>query len=596
MLEIAQQVLSLLSRRERCQAALLMLMILVMAALEVAGVASIMPFIALLANPDIIKSSRYFRGAFDYFGFTSTNDFLFAVGVTVFGIFLFSTLFKALTTYALSRFTYMRDYSIGRRLLAGYLHQPYEWFLNRNSADLGKTLLSEVDKVVVGAVIPLMQLFAQAVVGSALIVLLLVVNPLLAACVGSGFAIMYGLIYGVLRARIRRLGSHRTEANRKRFELVNEAFGGIKEIKVGGLEDVFVARFDAPAHRVASSQVIAQHAMNLPRFALEIVAFGGMLLISLYLMRTSGSFASALPVIALYAFAGYRLLPAFQQSYLYLSLLRFAGPALEALHGDLQSFGKPTSGTSSFPTYVRLADAIRLEDVHYSYPSSSLVSLRGVSIEIPACTTVGLVGATGSGKSTLIDVMLGLLRPQQGNLYVDNAEITPENLRSWQRSIGYVPQHIFLADDTIAANIAFGVRAADVDQAAIEQAARVANLQEFVANELPQGYDTVVGERGVRLSGGQRQRIGIARALYHRPQLLVLDEATSALDTITEKAVMEAVHRLRHEMTVVLVAHRLSTVRDCDRIYLLEKGHIVEQGTFEDLVARSGGFREMAKA
>ncbi len=573
-----------------------MLMILIMAALEVAGVASIMPFIAVLGNPDIIKSNRYLRGAFDYFGFTDTNDFLFAVGMAVFAIFLFSTLFKALTTYALSRFTYMREYSIGRRLLAGYLHQPYEWFLNRNSADLGKTLLSEVEKVVLAAVIPLMQLFAQVVVGSALIVLLLAVNPLLAACVGLGFAIMYGLIYGVLRARIRRLGSNRTDANRERFELVNEAFGGIKEIKVGGLEDVFVGRFDLPAHRVAASQVIAQHAMHLPRFALEIVAFGGMLLISLYLMRTSGGFAGAIPVIALYAFAGYRLLPAFQQAYLYLSLLRFAGPALEALHRDLRSLERPTSGTLAVPPDLRLADAIRLEDVEFSYPNSPLASLRGVTIEIPVCTTVGLVGATGSGKSTLIDVMLGLLRPQQGGLYVDDAEVTPENLRSWQRSIGYVPQHIFLADDTIAANIAFGVPSADIDRAALEQAARVANLHDFIMSELPQGYETVVGERGVRLSGGQRQRIGIARALYHRPQLLALDEATSALDTLTEKAVMEAVHHLRHEMTVVLVAHRLSTVRECDRIYLLDKGRIVDQGTFDELAARSGGFREMAKA
>ena len=595
-MQTLRSVLGLLSRRERIQASLLMLMVLVMAAFEVAGVASIMPFIAVLANPDIIKSNRYLRGAFDYFGFTNTNDFLFALGLVVFGIFLFSTLFKALTTYALSRFTYMREYSIGRRLLAGYLHQPYEWFLNRNSADLGKTLLSEVEKVVIGAVIPLLQLFAQVVVGSALIVLLVVVNPLLATCVGMGFALMYGLIYRVLRTRIRRLGSNRTEANRERFELVSEAFGGIKEIKVGGLEDVFVGRFDPPAHRVASSQVIAQHAMNLPRFALEIVAFGGMLLISLYLMRTSGSFAGAIPVIALYAFAGYRLLPAFQQAYLYLSLLRFAGPALEALHRDLQSLGKPTPGALSLPANLRLADAIRLNDVHYSYPGSSLASLRGVSIEIPACTTVGLVGATGSGKSTLIDVLLGLLCPQQGKLCVDDGEITTENLRSWQRSIGYVPQHIFLADDTIAANIAFGVLSADIDQGAVEQAARVANLHEFVISDLPQGYNTVVGERGVRLSGGQRQRIGIARALYHRPQLLVLDEATSALDTITEKAVMEAVHRLRREMTVVLVAHRLSTVRECDRIYLLEKGCIVEQGTFDELVAHSGGFREMTEA
>jgi ABC-type multidrug transport system fused ATPase/permease subunit len=220
--------------------------------------------------------------------------------------------------------------------------------------------------------------------------------------------------------------------------------------------------------------------------------------------------------------------------------------------------------------------------------------VQGLALEIPAFTTVGLVGATGSGKTTTVDIILGLLEPQAGQLRVDGAPITAENRRAWQRSLGYVPQQIFLADDTVAANIAFGIPKNQIDREAVERAARIANLHDFVTLEMPQGYSTVVGERGIRLSGGQRQRIGIARALYHRPQVLILDEATSALDNLTEQAVMEAVHALGHEITIILIAHRLSTVRDCDHIYLLEKGQLTAQGTYDELVAGNKRFRRMA--
>lgn len=595
MLKIIRKVFDLLSRRERIHAVLLMVMILVMACLEVAGVASIMPFMAVLANPGIVKTNSYLARAYSAFGFTDTNQFLFFLGVAVFALFVFSTIFKALTTWALSRFTYMREYSLGRRLLAGYLHQPYEWFLDRNTSDLAKTVLSEVEKVVVGAIVPLMQLFAQLAAVIALLVLLVVVNPLLAVCVGLGFAAAYAAIYGVLQKRLGRLGSGRVEANRRRFEIVSEAFGGIKEIKVGGLEDAFLGRFDTPAYHIARHQAIAQEAIHLPRFALEILAFGGMLLVTLYLMKTSGGLSGALPILALYAFAGYRLLPAFQQTYLYISLLRFAGAALDALHRDLMALSVPDALAPAAPPPT-LEQSIKLVDVHYSYPKSDRPALTNISIEIPGRTTVGLVGATGSGKTTMVDLILGLLLPQSGELRVDDAPITPENRGNWQRSIGYVPQQIFLADDSVAANIAFGDARSEIDLAAVEHAARIANLHEFVINDLPNGYDTAVGERGVRLSGGQRQRIGIARALYRRPQLLILDEATSALDTLTEKAVMEAVHNLRREITIILIAHRLSTVRECDRIYLLEHGRVTGLGTYDELASKNSRFQEMTKA
>jgi ABC-type multidrug transport system fused ATPase/permease subunit len=311
----------------------------------------------------------------------------------------------------------------------------------------------------------------------------------------------------------------------------------------------------------------------------------------LYLMAQSGSFASALPIIALYAFAGYRLIPALQLTYAAFTSLRFSSPALEALHKDLMSL-QPAGPNTQQPA-MPLTQAITLNNIVYRYPNAASPALKGISLSIPAKSTVGLVGATGSGKTTTVDLILGLLDAQEGTLAIDGQPITDHNKRAWQRAIGYVPQQIYLADDTVAANIAFGIEPEQINQTAVERASKIANLHEFVANDLPQGYATTVGERGVRLSGGQRQRIGIARALYHNPQVLILDEATSALDNLTEQAVMEAVHNLGHEITIILIAHRLSTVKDCDQIFLLEKGELKAQGRFEELATTNHIFKEM---
>jgi ATP-binding cassette, subfamily B, bacterial PglK len=331
----------------------------------------------------------------------------------------------------------------------------------------------------------------------------------------------------------------------------------------------------------------------VPRFALEAIAFGGMLLLILYLMARSGSFAGALPIIALYAFAGYRLMPALQQIYDAFTQLRFAGPALDALHQDLSSLQAADAQHGPLSPLL-LTQAIELNQVSYRYPNAPHPALKGIDLTIPAHSTVGFVGATGSGKTTMVDVILGLLEPQEGHLSVDGLPITAAKRRQWQRAIGYVPQHIYLADDSVAANIAFGVNPKDIDPQAVERAAKIANLHEFVVNDLPQSYATTVGERGVRLSGGQRQRIGIARALYHNPQVLILDEATSALDNLTEQAVMEAVNNLGHDITIILIAHRLSTVRQCDQIYLLERGEVKAGGTYEELAASNQQFKAMA--
>lgn len=592
---LIRKILGLLTATELRRALLLLGMVLVMAFLDVIGVASIMPFMTVLANPGVIETNHYLKTAFTALGFSDSEDFLFFLGLVVFAALVISIAFKALTTWALLRFTNMRNYSLSKRLVAGYLHQPYEWFLNRHSADLGKTVLSEVQEVINGAVMPLMNLVAHGAVVIALLGLLIVVDPLLALYASLGLGLAYGGMYALLRKRLNRLGRERLNANRIRFETLSEAFGGIKEVKVGGLEEAFIGRYDGPAKRFASTQASAQAAAQLPRFAIEILTFGGMLLVVLYLMRNTDGLQGALPVIALYALAGYRLIPSLQQVYANFSKLRFAGPALDTLHNDLVSLA-PRHKVQPAKAPLKLECVITLENVTYSYPKASHPALNGLNLEIPARSTIGLVGATGSGKTTMVDLILGLLQPQSGQFRVDDQPITAENRRAWQRSIGYVPQHIYLADDSVAANIAFGVPKDQLDQQAVERAARIANLHEFVIRDLSQGYNTHVGERGVRLSGGQRQRIGIARAMYHNPRVLILDEATSALDNITEQAVMDSVHNLSHEITIILIAHRLSTVRECDRIYLLEKGKVAGQGTYDELASGNPRFQDLLRA
>ena len=299
------------------------------------------------------------------------------------------------------------------------------------------------------------------------------------------------------------------------------------------------------------------------------------------MMTQSGSFGAALPILSLYVFAGYRLMPAIQQIYSSLTQLAFIGPSLEKLHEDFKSL--KTFNKNEDQGTLLFKKSIILKNIHYNYPNSSRTVLNDINLSIPFKSTVGFVGTTGSGKTTTVDVILGLLQTNKGTLEVDGQIITKKNIRAWQRIIGYVPQHIYLIDDTISANISFGVKPEDVSQEAVEIASKIANLHDFVMDELTNQYQTKIGERGVRLSGGQIQRIGIARALYHNPKVLVLDEATSALDNKTEQAVVEAINNLSKKITIILIAHRLNTLKNCDIIFKLEKGKLVDQGPYNEI-------------
>ena len=580
-----KKLLFLLSPNERRKALMLLFMILIMALLDVIGVASILPFMAVITNPNIIETNSILNKMFQAsatFGVDDNQQFLFALGVLVFVLSIISLIFKAFTTYFQTRFVQMREYSIGKRLVEGYLHQPYSWFLNQNSSELGKTILSEVNQVISGGIKPLIDLIAKSMITIALIVLLIIANPKLALIISVSLSLVYGFIFFFIRSYLNKIGEKRLKNNQLRFKTVSEAFGAAKEIKVGGLEQTFINSFSNSAQILAQTQAISSILSQLPRFFLEAIAFGGTMLIILYMMKLTGSFNNILPIISLYVFAGYRLIPALQQIYSSFTRLTFVGPSLNKLYHDMNKLKSVEQNQNE--GVLKLNKSIVLKNLCYDYPNASRTALKDINLIIPVKSTVGLVGTTGSGKTTTVDIILGLLEAQKGTLEIDGKIITKKNLRSWQCSIGYVPQHIYLADDTVEANIAFGLNNEDISQEGVEKAAKIANLHEFIIEELPKKYQTIIGERGVRLSGGQRQRIGIARALYHNPQVLILDEATSALDNKTEKAVMDAVNNLSKNITTILIAHRLKTVENCDIIFKLEKGRLIDQGKFNGII------------
>ena len=585
---------ALLTIRERKHACYLLVLTLVTSILDVIGVASILPFMAVLSNPRLVSENPVFAFAYTMLGYDSYPKFLFAIGATVFLLLLISLALKAIATHFQLRFSLECEYSLGMRLTQGYLSKPYVWFLDQHSAELGKTILSESGIVVGSAMMPLIKIIALSATSILLLVLLLLVKPILALTVGATLILIYFFIYMLMSKFILRLGFESGEANRERYKSVIEIFGAIREIKVGGHEQSSIGRFTTPAKIYAQTQAVSQSIAQIPRFLLEGVAFGGMLLVILVLMGSGSPFESTLPILALYALAGYRLMPALQQIYIGFSQLRFSETALNSIHSIVTGMKLQDFISVRDLRPMPFVESICVKNVSFAYPNSVSNAVDCLDLEIVAQTTIGLVGSTGSGKTTTVDLLLGLLEPQSGHIKVDGKNINDKNIREWQKSIGYVPQHIHLSDDSVAANIAFGLARSEIDQDALERAAKIANIHNFIIHELPEKYDTKVGERGVRLSGGQLQRIGIARALYHNPKILIMDEATSALDSLTEQAVMDAVNNLSHDITIILIAHRLSTVRQCDMIYFLEKGTVALKGTYLELVQNSKVFKDMA--
>lgn len=591
------KVWSLFDQRER-RNALIVLVIMGLSALATASmVGSIFPFLSVLSDPNLIDQNQFFNWAYVAGGFERDFDFVLALGFGAIIVVLLSTMMLLVNTWAVTRFTQMRMHSISQRLLSHYLSQPYEFFLSRHSGQMSTNILSEAERLVRDFIYPSMTLISSLLTVIAVVGMLMIADPIVATSALALFGSIYGATIYFTRRLVKQMGRRRAAANELRFKIAGEALSGIKDVKLLGREASYLDRYSQPSLETARTQERVAIIAQAPRFVIQMVGFGGMILLALVLLDPAefgqrDALAGLLPLLGLLAFAGQRLLPELQSVYFSLTALNAGTAALDRVYSDLK-YGEGCDLDRKVYPPLRLNNDIVLKSVSYSYPGKRNVGIEQIQLRIRAGERVGVIGTSGAGKTTLADVMLGLLEPQSGQILIDGEELDRENLRSWQKSIGYVPQEIFLTDASLAENIALGIGRREIDQHRIEAAARSALLHDFVVQELPEGYDTHIGERGVRLSGGQRQRIGIARALYQDADLILFDEATSALDNLTEAEVMTALQALPGDKTAIIIAHRLSTVRHCSRIIILDRGRKVGEGSWQELEATNSIFQAL---
>lgn len=564
MQDALKKIHAILTPAERRRVMAMLVLVVLMALAETGGVISIMPFLSVLGRPEIIHENPWLQRAYDALGASGPQQFMVTLGLASMVVVLLSAAFKTVTLHLVARFVNMMRHSISTRLLSRYLRQPYEFFLERNPSVLAKNVLSEADQFTFELLQPLSMLVAQGTLVLAMALLVFAYDPKMAVVIVSGVGSLYGLIYLLVRRRLVRIGRARQVANVGRYQSSSEALGGIKDVKVTHAAGNYEKAFAEHSREFSRHSATAETLSSSPLYIVEAIGYASLIVIALLLLARNDDIAHVLPALGLYGFAAYRLLPAAQIMYRGFARLKFSTALLDNIHRDLSLVTAESLAGNSMLAPKR---EIRLQGIRYAYPSKpGKPVLDGLDLIIPTNSSFGIAGPSGAGKSTLMDILLGLLQPQAGTLSIDGIPITSSNVADWQRAIGYVPQHIYLADASVAENIAFGVPKEQIDMQAVERAARAAQLHEFIAGELPDGYATFVGERGIRLSGGQRQRVGIARALYRDPPVLFFDEATSALDAQTEEAVNEAIRALSGDKTIVVIAHKEASLRGCDKI------------------------------
>ena len=571
MLSSLKQLWQILSPLDKRKVIYVFILVMGMAFIESAGVISIMPFLAVLSNPNVVESNSYLKQLYDFTGAANKQNFILYLGFLSLFVVICSTVFKIVTQYAVNRFASLQRHYFSTRLLKTYLQQNYEFFIQRNSATLVKNILSEVDQLIWTMILPALTLMSYGVVLLSMVGILLLYDPLMAIATAFVLGLFYASIYMLVRKKLTQIGQEFTQANKERYQTCQEALAGIKDVMINNAEHGYIKQFEESsrvfARHIATRETLGQVPLNV----IETVGYGCLIGLAMLLVVSGNEVSHILPVLGLYGFAAYRMLPAAQNMYRAISQIKFSEQVLSVLKPEFALEKDELKHIEKDSTqYLKFENSIRLENISFAYPNRmESPILNNFSLEVKKNASLGIVGKSGSGKSTLMDIMLGLLFPQQGKVYIDDVELTADNITQWRDLVGYVPQNIYLADKSIAENIAFGVAKIDIDLKRVEFVARQAQIDDFIQSQLPLGYHTLVGERGVMLSGGQRQRIGIARALYKNPQVLFMDEATSALDTETEQAVNEAIQNLNGKMTMVIIAHRESAVAQCNQILKL---------------------------
>jgi len=587
------KVLSLFTKDDRQKMIYIVLGMLIMSIIEIIGVSSVAPFMAIVVDPEIIHTNIYISKIFNYFNF-SEKEFITFFGITILIVMILSNSFSAYMTWKIHYFSNMQTYLLSTRLMKSYIFQNYEFFLNTNSSELSKNMFAEIDRIIGGIVFPSMAIIAKTSASMLIFAMLMIVDPIVAVSSVIVLGLSYFVIYNFVSKELTSIGKETSKYSKLRYKYANEALLGVKEVIIQNVEHYFIDRFALASKQFAKKLALSNIISTLPRFLIETIAFGGLIGLVIFLVHNGRNSSDIIILLSLYAIAGYKLLPALQGIYMSITQIRYHMPAVELIAKDFSQLTKETVNDSNSEISILFNKEISLIDLNFRYSRSDKNILSNINLTIPVHTTIGFVGKTGSGKSTLIDLIIGILPSKKGSLMVDNVAITDKNVGQWYKKIGYVSQHIYLMDASLAENIAFGISKEKIDFNLVEQALKDADLLSF-CNSLPNGYNTNIGEQGVKLSGGQQQRIGIARALYHSPELLVLDEATSSLDNITEDKIMRSIKNISQNKTVIIIAHRLTTIQNCDLIYFMEDGLIIDSGSYHELNSKNKKFKNMSK-
>ena len=577
----------LLSSRHRFYAGLLMGGILINAMLETLSIGLIMPLVNLLNNMENVQNYSAMVRFAEFFGLTDNREILIYFFYIFIAIYIFKTVFYLFLGYFRQRFVADVMNKLSMRLLKFYLQSPWTFHLNKNSAELQNNVVIQVGTICTGLIGSLLNISTEILVTIAIIILLVTIDPTTTLLAFLLIGLMSFVFFYCIRGKLEYYGSIALEFMAKMIKTANEAFGGIKETKVLGREDYYVKAFGNYILKYSKSWIYPALIHLAQRTMIEMVFIGGIVIISLYILMVGGETSYLLSILSLFAAAAFRLMPSVSRITLAISIIKYHAPILSTIYDDIKTPLKKDkiteSGSQLLSPIQMFQESIKLENICFRYPDTEDNILDFLSFTIPKGTSVAFIGPSGSGKTTLVDIILGLLKPSSGKVLIDGFDIQ-ENLSSWQDHIGYIPQNIYLSDNTIRNNIAFGLDDAQIDDNRIWEAIENAQLDEVV-RKLPGGLDTMIGEHGLKISGGQRQRLGIARALYNDPDVLVLDEATSSLDAETEKEISNSINKLSVGKTLLIIAHRMTTVENCDIQFFLRNGKIEKTVMKEKIIA-----------
>ena len=545
------------------------------AAMELMGVSLIMPLIQLISTPAVVEGSGIAGQVYRALGMKSVPDFFAFLVMVIIAVYVFKNIYLSVLYYFQYSFIYKNQLKVAGRLIDCYLKKPYTYHLDHNTSDMIRNIMLDTDRLF-QLILSFLNVSSEVLLSLLLVIYLLLSDPVM-SCTVAGLLLLCMALFRILtKERVHGYGKMNQEYDGRMHQAINQALGAVKDIKILHREKYFVNSFVSCGEKKMTALINTNFFGTIPRYIIETITVSAIMLVLLFKLKSGTDLNTLLPVLASFAVAAFKLLPSVGKVSNYLNNITFLKPSIDLIYHDLKETEdmedveiKDQDEGSGFG---KEAGEIKVDSLIYRYPGTDTDVLKAVSFNIPLGTSVGLIGESGAGKSTLADVILGILFPRDGRVLYGNMNVHEYPIK-WAEKLAYIPQAIYLADESIRMNVAFGIEPDKIDEAKVWEALEEAQLADFVRS-LPEGLDTEVGERGVRLSGGQRQRIGIARALYGDPEILVLDEATSALDSETESAVMEAIDRLHGRKTLLIIAHRLTTIRNCEYIYRVENGNV----------------------